>query len=473
MSVRATHPDYDKMYSLWEMCEDAADGEHCVHAKGAVYLPFLDDETTEQYKKRLFRTPFFNATWRTIAGLKGMLFRKAPIPNVPDKLKPFLDNIDLAGLSLTRFSNEVAENALIFGRVGLLTDNQKSEPGLTIADQKARGLRSFITIYEAKNIINWKESKIDGVSILTLVVLTEDFELLGKDRFEHKCETRYRVLELADGVYRQQVWRINEKQEDEQVGSDIYPLINNQPMYFIPFIFIGTDCLESDADAPPLIDLVTTNFHHYEISSSYERGCFISGLGTLFIYGAPPNKKDPIYMGGTVANCLSDSQARAEFVELRSEFKALRTNLEDKKQDMSILGARILEQRIRGVESAEAMARRTSGEESILADISATISEGITKALRWLAMFENITGEISYELTKDFLPFGIASQDLTALMSATQAGLISPQTFFENAQRGEIIDSEVTFEQEQERISSNPMITAPVPMAQAQPAAMP
>jgi hypothetical protein len=79
MSVNSTHPQYDDMLSRWQKCRDASIGEHAVHAAGVTYLPLLHQETQSNYKLRLCMTPFFNATWRTIAGLRGMVFRKPPV----------------------------------------------------------------------------------------------------------------------------------------------------------------------------------------------------------------------------------------------------------------------------------------------------------------------------------------------------------------------------------------------------------
>jgi hypothetical protein len=45
------------------------------------------------YKARLKRSDFFNGTWRTIAGLGGMAFRKPPTVEVPSGIEPYLDDV--------------------------------------------------------------------------------------------------------------------------------------------------------------------------------------------------------------------------------------------------------------------------------------------------------------------------------------------------------------------------------------------
>jgi len=57
------------------------------------------------------------------------------------------------------------------------------------------------------------------------------------------------------------------------------------------------------------------------------------------------------------------------------------------------------------------------------------------------------------------------AQQLTALLKAVQMGQMSQQSLFELMQRGDTIDSELTFEEEQERIGAQelpkPVVAAP------------
>jgi hypothetical protein len=471
MTVKHEHPDYKEMRDRWQMCRDACAGEYAVHKRTVTYLPKLTNEESVSYDLRLKMTPFFNATWRTVAGLKGMLFRKPPKINIPDKLKPFADNIDAAGTDLVSFCNECAEEALIVGRVGLMVDYPEAPENITLEDAAKLNLRPMVSLYKAETIINWRTKNINGSKLLSLVVLTEQAEVQDKDdadddEFDIDYETQYRVLDLVNGQYRQRLYRIAKNNlgvEYDELISEYYPTMNGKAMDFIPFVFVGVDCCDSDVDVPPLMDLITTNFKHYGQATSYERGCFISGLPTLFTFGYNPQPGESIYIGGTVSNNLPDSNARAEFVEVTSQFGALRTNLEDKKIEMAVLGARMLEPSRSGgqVEAAETVARRNNGEESLLSDMSQTLSRGIEKAVNWLAMWAGVDGECEIDLNRDFLPTQMDSGTLTAMVGAWQAGAFSVQTLYDNLVKGEIISDNISFEEEQERINSQqPMLAA-------------
>lgn len=453
--LRKEHPDFAEMKSRWGMCKHAAEGEYAVHKEGTKYLPKLKDEEDEAYALRLRMTPFFNATWRTISGMRGMLFRKPPIVELSPKLQALCENIDLAGTTMQGLAQEVVEEGLKLGRIGLLVDQPTTPAGATLADAQRLNLRPFISIYEADSIYNWKEERVNGVTTLTQVRLLESASLTQEDEFATKEEKRYRVLDLAEGKYRQRVFRIAEDGAEIQVGEDVFPNMAGKAMDFIPFVVIGVDHLGMGVDAPPLIDLVTTNFHHYMQATSYERGCFFSGLPTMFISGMEDSDGE-ISIGGPIANALGSPQAKAYYVEVSSNFEALRTNLEDKKREMAVLGARMLEggKNAGGVEAAETVARRQSGEESVLAAMAETVSQGLARALGWVALWVGDKSPVSYKLNKDFLPQSMTAQDLTALVSAWQNGAISQNTLFENLKAGEIVADTDTFEDEQARIET-------------------
>lgn len=463
VSVKSTHSSYDEMLSRWQMCRHAASGEYDVHKAGELYLPKLSEEKPESYAARVALTPWLNATWRTISGLRGMMFRKPPVIEAPTALDEAIKDIDLAGTTLQGLAQDVAIEALTVGRVGLLVDYPvEANPGMTRLDAERLKLRASIAMYKTESIINWREKRVNGSKVLNMVVLTENAELPADNEFEIVIEERYRVLDLIDGKYRQRVFKVDKNGRDEQIGDDMFPLMGNKPLDYIPFVFIGVDCVGPKVEAPPLIDLVTMNFKHYGQATSYERGCFFSGLPSLFISGhGDPDTK--IYIGGSMANVLPQPDSKAYFVEVQSEFNALRTNLLDKQQAMAVLGARMLESQKAGVESGDAIARRQTGEESLLSCMSQTISMGVTVALKWLAVWEGVEGDVKVELNRDFLPASMDAQTLTAMVSTWQSGGISYDTLFHNLKAGEIIEEGVTMEQEQGRISE----AAPVLMGEA------
>lgn len=443
------HDEYNEHYQDWEMCEDAAKGERAIHNGGTTYLPKLAEEGDDDYKARVARTPFFNATKQTITALHGMLFGKPAAFDKPAGLDAYLGDIDLDGTTFDELAEKCGRQLLEAGRVCLLVDHPPGVPGETVAQAEARGIRPSIKLYEAENFTNWKYSRVNNRSQLVRAVLCEEDEEHGEV---------YRELLLEDsGGYIQRVWKIEKTTgEQTQVGPDIVPLMSGAPLTFIPFYPIG-------CGHPPLLDLAMMNIHHYQVSADYEHGCHLSGLPTGFISGHAKQAGDPsIYVGGPVFNLLPRPEAKAYFVEVTGKFEALRTNLQDKQAMMAVLGARMLETQRPGVEAAETAAIHRKGEESQLGTIARQLNQGLTKALVTFCEWARLGAGVSYSLPTDYATLGLTAQELTAVVGAWQAGAVSGQARFDYLKRRNFYPEAATYEEEQARIGEEGPTAPPV-----------
>ena len=116
-------------------------------------------------------------------------------------------------------------------------------------------------------------------------------------------------------------------------------------------------------------------------------------------------------------------------------------------QLMAVLGTRMLESRKRVGETAAAIELRQSGENSILNTVSLSISASLTQVLRWVYWWnstEPIPDAIGPDLVlaslnTDFSVTGMAAQEITAIVSAWQAGAISQATMLDLFRAGEVI----------------------------------
>jgi len=465
-NVKKTHPQYDAMADKWQRCRDVVSGRDAVLAAGERYLPRLKDQTTEDYNAYKTRAKFFNATWRTISALVGMLFRKPPIIEAAESVKTLMDDVTMGGVSFQVFAQQAALEAFIAGRMGILVDYpQQSTEGMTAAQAAKLNLRPTMQRYSAETIINWRTQWIRNQTVLTLVVLAEEAAAEGNGEFDHKTEKRFRVLDLVktkDGAgldYRVRVFRVSKDGEDQQIGEDIFPVMNNKPLAFIPFYFLGVDDATPDVDEPPLIDLVDLNLDHYRMSADHKHGLHFTGLPTPVVSGyAPGEKAEKLYVGSASAWCFPDPQAKAVYLEFTGQgLEAISNELKETEQQMATLGSRLLSSEKKAVETAAVAQIHRAGETSILASISESISTALTKALRTFSEWAGATAECSVSLNHDFMPVGLDSQQLTALVGAWQSGAISMQVLFENLQRAEIIESELTLEEMQGQIGSSPI----------------
>jgi hypothetical protein len=454
--VSKTHPDYDRMSDKWQRCRDCVSGGDAVKAAGEKYLPRLKEQDETEYAAYKTRAKWFGATWRTIQALTGMLFRRPPVVETSESVNALLKDVTMSGVSFLTFAQQIAMECLTVGRVGILVDYpSQSTEGMTAAEAAKLNLRPVMQRYEAENIINWKTAWIGNKTVLTLVVLTEEAALEGNE-FEHKTETRYRVLDLFNGAYRVRVFRIDDKGEDEQVGGDIFPVMSGKPLDFIPFFFLGVDDTTPQLDLPPFLDLVDLNLDHYRMSADHKHGLHFTGLPTGVITGyRPENEGDKLYVGAAHFLVLPDPQAKASFLEYTGQgLSAIVEELERTEQQMAILGARLLTSEKKATETSQTAQIHRAGESSVLSSIASTISRALTQALTLFSKWAGSDNECTVELNQEFLPPEMTPQELSALVSAWQTGAISMQVLFEQLQKKEVIASDLTLEEMQAQIGS-------------------
>lgn len=466
MPANTHHPEYDANVSTWKKCRDCVAGQGAVHAAGEVYLPKLSGQEAEEYKKYKARALFFNATGRTLDAMTGMLFRKAPVSVIPAGLNDIVADVTMGGTPLQTFAEEFAEELVEVGRIGILIDYPpaNTEQTLTVSQTQALGLRPYAAIYKAESIINWETARVGNRMMLTRVVLEEQYTVDGKDEFEKKSAPQWRVLDLFEGSYRVRLFRKEKDKEDPvQVGGDFFPLMKNQRMSEIPFIFCAPNGLVADVAKPPLDDLADVNLSHYRLTADYEHGLHFTGLPTPVVTGFTGNQLGPngevsavsLAIGSGTAWVLPEPAAKAFYLEFQGAgLGQVRDALTDKKDMMAALGARLLASEKKAVESAEAASIHRAGENSVLTSISNSASAALTKMLQWLAKWSGVDGEVSITLNSDFLPMGMDPQMLAELTKALQGGLISFDTYFWNLQQGEIIQAERTLEEEDDARAS-------------------
>ena len=460
MSVNNTHPDYALNSFKWKRCRDVIAGRDAIIQHGRVgfrytgtlfgpayspdiYLPRLANQSDAEYLAYQERAGFFNATGRTLDAFTGMIFSKDPQWSLPAAIEPFTTDITLNATNLREFSEQVVEQQIAIGRVGIMVDYPANAPlGVSVAAAEAMNIRPFMRMYKGETILNWRTSPINGAMVLTMVVLEEEVDY-AIDEFTTEARKQYRVLDLTDEGYRVRVM-----DADDNLISEAYPMMMGRPMTFIPFMILGPNSCEAEVQKPPLLDLVDTNLAHYRNSADYEHGLHFTGLPTPYVAGVQLAEGQTLSIGSMSAWVFPDPQAKAEYLEFKGEgLETLRNAIKDKEQRMAVLGARMLSDDRRGAEAFGTIELRTSGERSVLASISRSAADAMTRALNWMAMWVGALPECQFSLNTDFGATRMQPQMLTALVGAYQSDTLPLSVLFENLQRGEIVRPDMEFEE--------------------------
>jgi hypothetical protein len=228
----------------------------------------------------------------------------------------------------------------------------------------------------------------------------------------------------------------------------VFPIQSGGTLRYIPFVILGANSATATVQKPPLLDLVDTNLGHYRNSADYEHGLHFTGLPTPYVAGVQLPEGATLAVGSMSAWIFPDPAANAGYLEFKGDgLKTLREALKDKEQRMAVLGARMLADDKRTAEAFGTVELKTAGERSVLASISRSASDAITRALNWMAEWVGAPQDVEFSLNTDFGAARMQPQMVTALLGAYQGDAMPLSVLFENFQRGELISPDMEFEE--------------------------
>lgn len=437
MTVNAKHPEYSKNLTKWQLMRDALAGEVAKEK----YVPKLSDQEAEEYSAYVGRAEFYNATSRTQVALTGLLFAKPPKVELPEALKAIAGNVSLDDDTLEALAKNIANECLSVGRCGVLVDLPSVEKAdYSKLEAERLNLRAYATLYKAENIINWKTAKINGSNVTSLVVLAETYAEPTQDEFVDNIKTRYRVLDLHEGYYRQRVFS-ETKAGNFEVVSEIYPSANGQKLAYLPFTFFNVNDLKTSVEKPPLLDLAKVNISHFRSEVDLEHGTHFTALPTPYVTGYQGETEGKLKIGSTAVWAINSPDAKVGFLEFSGAgLSTLENRIAVKEKRMSILGARLLLDEKKTAEATETLQMRKSGENAVLTNVASTISEGIASFLKDVAFFENIASEnLIYEINTDYNLTMIEPQLLAQIIAGIQSGDIPNEVLYDALLKGELM----------------------------------
>ena len=466
--IEVTHEGYDKFISDWMDCQSVLDGGRAIKFGGTRFLPQPEGMSDDAYQSYVQRALFYGATGRTVEALTGAVFRREPTVELPKTFDDELEDVTLSGVSFRAIAQDIFSRVLGVGRHGVLID---------WSDTNAR---PYWTRYDATSITNWQTRRIGGKQVLTQVILHEIATTPSDDPFRPNQTEQYRQLTLdalvVDGTettaasvtyeYRNIVWQPKVTKDEtgrEKVEwiivSDIVPKRRGEAIPFIPFTFFGPGGIDPMPLRPPLIDLVEVNLAHYRVSADHKHALFLTAQPTPWVTGAKEGDGDDLKIGSSTAWVFEAADAKVGMLEFSGAgVEAMRLDLRDMQQQMSVLGARLLEVPPTHQEAAAAVRMRHAGDDAVLQKIAMSVGSGLSQVLRQHAWWSG-TGEydetINVSLSREFFAVRMGAQELQALLLTVQAGQMSYATFYRQLQLGGIARPGVSEEDEKHAISAD------------------
>ena len=441
------------------MCRDAVEGENSIKGERREnYLPKPDGMSDIEYNGYVTRAEFCPFAGRTLEGVHGLMFRKLVDVKIPKGKDKYIENVDGKGSTLNSFISESSRDCMITGWGGFLVDAPSAE-NISQKEAEENEIFPYLVFYRAEQIINVQTEIVGRQRIVTLVVLHEKHRKENKkDIFTEEFEDKYRVLMLDENGYYVQILYNGLLKEEERV----YPLKSGKPLKYIPFYFAP----QERPTSPMFLPVVDVNLAWYRKSADLENGLHWTGVPTPYALGYTPETKiddegnevakDKMKLGGSQFLCFPDGVTAVGYLEFSGAgLSRLESAMDKDETRMSILGAKIIAQEKKGVESAETARISRASENSVVAAFANKMSEVFTRILRelieWSSSEEIDPKECLVTISTDYDVSKMSPAELTALVSAWQQGGISAQVLYDNLVEGEIIKNK-SFEDMQDEI---------------------
>ncbi|MTC74014.1 DUF4055 domain-containing protein [Providencia sp. wls1919] len=429
-NVDFTRPEYKTAAPQWELVRAVCRGGEEVKS----YLPELEEKESERKKKRnkdyQDRAVFYPITGNTRNGMIGMAFKKDPLIAVAEKLSCLKDDADGAGSSIYQLAQSSLESILEVGRHGLYVDYN--------SDSKL----PYIFQYQAEDIINWRADRINGRTILTLVVLREMVE--EEDGFGFKDTIQYRVLAIENGKFICRVYRKPAGSSVYQIHSEYIPeRAGNGAWDEIPFTFIGAQNNDHTIDEAPLLGLAKINLGHYRNSADYEDSVFFCGQVQPYIGGLNEQWRDWLQekgvMVGSRSPILLPDKGSYGYVQAQPNMLA-KEAMDSKRDYMVALGAQLVSSDSK-VKTIIQSVGEQSAQTSILSICCSNVSDAFSKALMWCAEYLGLdTKDTSFEINKDLVNHIADSSMIREIVAAWQSGATRKSDLVRSLQKYDVID---------------------------------
>jgi hypothetical protein len=413
---------------------------------------------------------------------------------VPASLDNITVDADLSGVTLTRFAERVVRDQLAtaWGAIVVMHNGNPANPG-TLANPSGR---PYLVYYPAESILDWAFSvaltPTGPQRVLSMLRLHEFVSVPSTDEFAPGSTEQVRVLDIERGIgYRERIYRPATEKDGKKNWVLIQtsrPLAGGIPLPTVPAVLVDP----SDTGLPttaPLASIAALNTSHWRTTADLEHAAHFCGLPTPYItgvsagsvpagdirraideYAAGPvtggesirrdrvgSTAGSLVLGSSQGIVLENPNAKVGYLEFTGAgLQPLQSMLAHKEAQMAVLGARLIAPDKKAAESGEALAIRRSSETAPLIGVAHTVSAAVTRALRIVARWQLVadTEPVTFQLNTEYTAQMLGGQDLTAMLSAWQAGAMSIETFVHNLKRGGRLADGVSEADEIERINA-------------------
>lgn len=437
-AVLAMEPD-------WVLVSDLLGGTRVMRKRGTTYLPRWPNETDAAYKDRLNASVLFPAYKRTVQTLAGKPFSQ-PVTlsdDIPARIRPWLEDIDMQGRNLAAFAGDLMETALGYGLTGVFVEYPRSDMTMTQAQEAAAGLRPYWIQILPQQFLGWKAERVKGVWAFTQLRF---MELVEEDDGDYGTKQVEQVRVLYPG--RWETYRAADNLGDFLLHDSGITSLSYIP--FVPFYSGRQGFMQAK---PPMIELAHMNVAHWQSASDQQNILHVARVPILTVSGI----NDPQWtmtVGASAAISLPDG-ATMSFVEHSgSAIGAGSKELEELEERMRQAGAELLVVQTTGRITATQIHVENAVGMCVLQRMTLDIEDALDRALQITADYIGEATGGGVTLYNDYAAATLQEASAQLLLQTNQAGKLSDETLHSEYQRRGILSADIPWVDELARIDA-------------------
>lgn len=469
--------DYKAQIGFWRMVDAILGGEPSIKKGRTDYLPKFANEKDSVYQYRLENSPFTNIYADISKGLASKPFSKelAMKDGASAQVKTLAENIDGQGNNQHVMASTLFKDALDHGIAWLLVDYTKAKPRedgkpLSKAEEAEQRLRPYWVHIPATRMIAVYSDFIGGVEIIYHARFEENAVEL--DGYKEVCVERIREFSrerLVDDIgrttgYGPATWRVWEKSTVD--NKTAWTVIDGGTITIGVVPLVPVVLTERQGGSwvvtPALRDLAYMQIAEYRQESNLEWIKVMTCHPMVCISGMTPQvdaegKEVQVTVGPNTVFIIPQNTAgtgpagEVKIVEpSASSIAENRAQLELTRKEMRDLGMQPLAEANLTVVTTANVSKKAS---SAVQAWAFRFKDALEQAWKLTAMWMGDNTEPEVVIHTDFAVEINGDQRRTSVLNAEKQSIISKQTAREELRRDGTLSSDVTDDEEQERLA--------------------
>jgi len=408
------------------------------------WLPRMDMETQQAYTDRVSRSYLFMAYDSAIATAVAQPFSKAVTVkgNLSERLAPIEKDADRQGTTLSKFAENLYEDAVDRGITHLLVDFPEFGRELNLRQELENEVRPYFTHLPAANLIGWtyREAINGGLEITSVRILEEREEAKGK---YGRVPADY--IRVVTFVYESDIERAKALGVDVPKGTmqlhkraageeEFLPEEEERTHDFVGcnLVTLYTNQVGLLVGEPPLWKLAELNLKHAQCDSDHQNILHYTSIPMLFAAGFEEEQVDEgVEIGPRRMISTTNPQAKVSYVEHNGTAISSGTkNIDKIEMQMVSLGMepfveKVAKQTAKGQEIDSQ--KTTSDAKRWVRATEGALLSALKIAAKWVE--EELDEDVKVEIYDDFGALSRAAEEVKDLNFARKNKDIDQETY--------------------------------------------